>query len=78
MLPSRVMGLIAALAAGTARRIGEVGFIVGALGALLLALGAARETGGGAAAVTRNLTIVAGVCIAIGFVLGIVVLHWGF
>jgi hypothetical protein len=76
VLPSRDMGLIAALAAGTARRIGEIGFIVGAVGGVLLVLAAARTSGRGAAA-SRALTMLAGVCIAIGFVLGIIALHWG-
>ena len=70
------MGLIAALAAGTARRIGEIGFIVGAVGGVLLLLGAVRGNGASAAA-TRTLTMLAGVCIAVGFVLGIVAFHWG-
>jgi hypothetical protein len=65
---------VLALALRTARRIGEVGFVVGAVGGLLLALGAAAGRGsrGG-----RASLVVAGLCIAVGFVLGIVYLHWG-
>jgi hypothetical protein len=71
------MGQMVALAAGTARRIGEIGFIVGAVGGLLLGLAAARRNGAGAEA-SPALTILGGVCIAIGFVLGIAAFHWGF
>ena len=69
------MGLLA-LAATSARRIGEIGFIVGAIGGVLLALGAAGGNGRGAST-ARTLLVLAGVCIAVGFVLGIVTFHWG-
>ncbi len=66
------MGLLA-LAASTARRIGEVGFIIGAIGGLLIMLAAAAGRGsrGGRASST-----LAGLCIAVGFVLGVVYMHW--
>jgi hypothetical protein len=67
------MGLFISLAATTARRIGEIGFIVGAMGGLLLLLGAgAGSTSGGA----RPSLMLAGLCIAVGFALGIVYMHW--
>ncbi|GEM_PF-6934975 len=67
------MGLIIALTTVTARRIGEIGFVVGAIGGLLLMLGAgtASRSGGG-----RASLMLAGLCIAVGFVLGIVYMHW--
>jgi hypothetical protein len=67
------MGLFISLAATTARRIGEIGFILGAIGALLLVLGAgaSSRSGGG-----RASLMLAGLCIAVGFVLGIVYMHW--
>ena len=43
MLPSGAVGQIAVLAAVTARRIGEIGFIIGGVGDVLLLLGAARR-----------------------------------
>lgn len=68
------MGLIASLSISGARRIGEIGFVIGAIGALLLVLAAARGTP--PAANARSLTMLAGLCMAVGFVLGIVYMHW--
>jgi hypothetical protein len=66
---------LVALAVHTARRIGEVGFAIGALGALIITLGAWT----GAAGRTRGNPATAGgaFLVAVGFVLGIVALHWG-
>ena len=69
------MQLIASLSASAARRIGELGFIVGAIGGLVLVLGALRA-GQTSASGARALLSIAGLCITVGFVLGIVALHW--
>jgi hypothetical protein len=68
------MGFFLALGAGTARRIGEIGFIVGAIGGLLVMVGAASGSRSGSG---RASLMLAGLCIAVGFVLGIIFLHWG-
>lgn len=61
-----------ALTASAARRFGEIGFLIGALGAFLLAAGAAR-----ADVQWRNLAMLVGpLLIGVGFVLGIVYVHW--
>lgn len=65
------------LAAGTARRLGEIGFIVGAIGGLLFIAGAAFRANRAQGSASRTAFMGAGVCITIGFVLGIVALHWG-
>ncbi|HXQ58713.1 MAG TPA: hypothetical protein VN799_01400 [Acidimicrobiales bacterium] len=62
-----------ALASATARRLGEIGFLVGALGALLLAFGATRSDSGGIGQMAR---LIGPALIAVGFVLGIVYIHW--
>ena len=74
MLLFQVMGFFLALGAETARRIGEIGFIIGAIGGLLVMVGAATgsRSGGG-----RSAMMLAGLCLAVGFALGIVFLHWG-
>ncbi len=69
------MELIATISIGAARRIGEIGFLIGAIGGLLLLLGSVR--GHAANADARAIAIAAGLCIAVGFALGIVAFHWG-
>jgi ABC-type proline/glycine betaine transport system permease subunit len=70
------MGLIA-LAAGTARRVGEIGFIIGAIGGLLFIAGAALRANSAREGTSQKVLMAAGVCITVGFVLGIVAFHWG-
>lgn len=70
------MGLLA-LAANTARRIGELGFIVGAIGGVLFIAAAAVRANRARGNPGRGILMAAGVCITVGFVLGIVALHWG-
>jgi hypothetical protein len=70
------MGLLA-LSASAARRFGEIGFIVGAIGGILFIAGAAALANSARASTARTFFMLAGVCIAVGFVLGIVAFHWG-
>lgn len=66
--------MILALAAHTAKRLGEIGFLIGAVGALLLALDAMMPAQAGGAKPTRAL---GALLIAAGFVLAIAYIHWG-
>ncbi|HZT64536.1 MAG TPA: hypothetical protein VFA11_01985 [Acidimicrobiales bacterium] len=71
--------LIIAIATSTARRIGEIGFAIGALGALLIAFGAFTQAGAdpnAAAAGRRMSETVGGLMLGVCFVLQIVSLHW--
>ena len=70
------MGLVA-LAAGTARRVGEIGFIIGAIGGLLFIAGAAFRANSAREGTSRKVLMAAGICITVGFVLGIAAFHWG-
>ncbi len=70
------MGLVG-LAAGTARRIGEIGFIIGAIGGLLFIAGAAFRANSARESTSRNVLMAAGICITTGFILGIAAFHWG-
>ena len=70
------MGLIG-LAAETARRLGEIGFIIGAIGGLLFIAGAAFRANSARERTSRNVLMAAGICITVGFVLGIAAFHWG-
>ena len=54
------MGLIG-LAAGTARRIGEIGFIIGAIGGLLFIAGAAFRANSARESTSRNVLMAAGI-----------------
>jgi hypothetical protein len=69
------IGLLA-LTSQTARRIGEVGFIVGAIGGLLFIGGAALLATDADERTSRNVLIGSGVCITVGFICGIITLHW--
>jgi len=73
--------IVLALARHTAIRFGEVGFALGALGALLMAAAAMMRSSAGAdAGSARRATpaMVAGaVLVAVAFVAGIVFMHWG-
>jgi hypothetical protein len=69
------MGLLA-LTSQTARRIGEVGFIIGAIGGLLFIAGAALLANDADERTTRNVFMGSGICIAVGFIAGIITLHW--
>ncbi len=70
------MGLVG-LAAGTARRIGEIGFIIGAIGGLLFIAGAAFRANSARESTSRTVVMAAGVCLTVGFVLRIAAFHWG-
>jgi hypothetical protein len=67
---------LVALAAGTARRIGEIGFIVGAIGGLLFMAGAAFRANNARESTSRTFFMAAGLFVAIAFILGIVAFHW--
>jgi hypothetical protein len=69
------MDVIIALSASSARRIGEIGFIIGAVGGVLVMLAALRGSGGSSRGANPAM-LLAGLCIAVGFVLGIVYIHW--
>jgi hypothetical protein len=56
-----------------ARKTGEIGFLIGALGALLLVAGGTRSGSGG---MGRSLRLAGSLMIAVGFALGIVYIHW--
>ena len=66
--------MILALAVHTAKRLGEIGYLIGAIGGLLLLAEGATSARAGRGSPLR---IMAGLLIAIGFVLGIVFIHWG-
>jgi hypothetical protein len=63
-----------AIAVHTARRLGEIGFLVGAIGGLLLLVEGMTSAGSGRSNPMRAL---AGLLMAAGFVLGIAYVHWG-
>jgi hypothetical protein len=65
---------ILAVSISTARKFGEIGFLLGALGALLLAAEAIRPFSQDAVKVARLVGLL---LIAVGFVLGILYIHWG-
>jgi len=69
------MGLLA-VTSQSARRIGEIGFIIGAIGGLLFIAGAALRANDAEESRARNVFMGAGVCITIGFICGIISLHW--
>ena len=52
-------------------RIGEVGFLLGAIAGVVLAIGSVAPSG------RRTWNLVSGVALAVGFVLLIVATHWG-
>jgi len=67
---------VLAMAIHTAKRFGEIGFVIGAIGALMMAAGSmprGRSAGVGGAPIVA----IGAVLVAAGFVLGIVSLHWG-
>ena len=66
--------MILALAVHTARRIGEIGFLIGAIGGLLMLVEGMTSGGAGRA---KPLQALAGLLMTVGFVLGIVYVHWG-
>ena len=61
------------MTAAAARKTGEIGFLVGALGALLISAGGTRSGSGGTG---RSLRLAGSLMIAVGFALGIVYIHW--
>jgi hypothetical protein len=66
-----LLGLLATLSTATTRRIFEVGFLIGAIGALLLALGhLPRPQGAG-------LSVAGGLLLALGLGLAIIAMHFG-
>jgi hypothetical protein len=69
------MGLmeIIAVSIRTARRFGEIGFLIGALGALLLVAHAVLSD---SQAIAKLARIGGPLLIAVGFVLGILYVHW--
>jgi hypothetical protein len=69
------MGMLA-ITGQAARRIGELGFIIGAIGGLLFIAGAALRANDAEETRTRNVLMSSGVCITIGFICGIISLHW--
>jgi hypothetical protein len=69
------MGLLA-VTSQTARRIGELGFIIGAIGGLLFIAAAALKVNDAEETRTRNVLMASGVCITVGFICGIISLHW--
>ncbi len=73
-LKSSSMGILA-VSVSAARRLGEIGFLVGALGALLLVLEAARP--GSPETQRRMARLIGALLIAVGFALGILYVHWG-
>lgn len=66
--------MILALAVHTAKRLGEIGFLIGAIGALLLLV---DGVGSGSTSRTTPFRGLAGLLMAAGFVLGIAFIHWG-
>ena len=76
--PAMGLGMsLVALAAGTARRLGEIGFIVGAIGGIFFIAGAAALANSARGSTARTFFMLAGLCIAVAFVLGIAAFHWG-
>ncbi len=69
------MELIATLSVSAARKFGEIGFIIGAIGGILVILGAARADV--RRADVRGIVMLAGACVTVAFALGIVAFHWG-
>jgi hypothetical protein len=65
--------VVFAVTTSAARRIGEIGFVVGAVGALVLFLEAALGPGG---SLTRLLRALGPLLLAVAFVLGIIYIHW--
>lgn len=64
---------ILALASSTARRFGELGFLIATLGALLvMAVGVGPDRGGW----RKLLTRLGPLLMAVGFACGIVYAHW--
>lgn len=68
---------LVAIATATARRLGEIGFVVGAIGGLLFMAGAAFRANSARESTGRAFFMGAGLFIAIAFVLGIAAFHWG-
>lgn len=67
------------MAPATARRVGEIGFAIGAAGALLISLGALTQAGADpalGAAGRRMSTAAGGLLMVVCFVMEIVNLHW--
>jgi len=65
---------VLAMSVSAARRFGEIGFLIGALGALLLVLEDARP--GSPETHRRLIRLLGALLIAAGFVLGILYIHW--
>ena len=66
-----LLGLLATFSTATTRRIFEVGFLIGAIGALLIALGhlpRARGTG---------FSVAGGLLLGLGLGLAIIAMHFG-
>ena len=71
--------LLVAISASSARRIGEVAFVVGAVGALLIAVGGWSRPDAATAGRTptdRIAILVGGLLLALCCVLEIVHIHW--
>lgn len=70
------MELLATVSVATGRRLGEIGFLLGAIGAVLLVV-EARTSGSGAARRPSMPMTAGSVLIAVAFLLGIAAFHWG-
>lgn len=66
-----LLGLLATLSTATTRRVFEVGFLIGAIGALLLALGHLPRPRG------VGLSVAGGLLLALGLGLAIIAMHFG-
>lgn len=66
-----LLGLLATLSTATTRRVFEVGFLIGAIGALLLALGHLPRSRGAA------VPVAGGLLLALGLGLAIIAMHFG-
>jgi hypothetical protein len=70
------MEILAAVSVATGRRLGEIGFLLGAIGAVLLVVEAMSSASGTARRPSMPMTL-GSVLIAVAFLLGIAAFHWG-